>query len=72
MPEMSGLDLLKKLRETYHFKDLPFLMVTAEGEKTQVIAAIKTGVSDYVIKPVDQDALKTKLENVFRKHFPQG
>lgn len=68
MPNMSGLELLTKVRTTYHLKSLPFLMVTAEGEKEQVIKAIKAGVSDFVIKPVDKDGLMAKLQNVWKKH----
>lgn len=68
MPELSGVELLEKLRSTYHFKNLPFLMVTAEGEKEQVIRAIKSGVSDYVVKPVSKEDLIKKLENVWKKH----
>ena len=68
MPVLSGLEFLKKLRGTFQYKDLPFLMVTAEGEKDQVLEAIKSGVSDYVIKPVSPDDLKGKLQNVFAKH----
>ena len=68
MPELSGVELLEKLRNTYKYKNLPFLMVTAEGEKEQVIRAIKSGVSDYVVKPVSKEDLEKKLENVWKKH----
>ena len=70
MPEMSGLELVTKLRSNPIYAKLPFLMVTAEGEKSQVVTAIKAGVSDYVVKPVDAEALKVKLFNVWKKVNP--
>lgn len=70
MPVLAGIDLLQKVRAVEEFKSLPFLMVTAEGEKEQVIRAIKTGVSDYLIKPVNIDALHQKLIAVWKKHNP--
>ncbi|MDA8172552.1 MAG: chemotaxis response regulator CheY [Nitrospiraceae bacterium] len=67
MPNMDGLDLLKKVRANQDLKDLPFLMVTAEAEKHKVIEAIKAGVSNYVVKPFTAEILKEKLEKIFEK-----
>ncbi len=67
MPEMTGIDFLIKIRSSLEYKTLPFLMVTAEGEKEQVIKAIKNGVSDYLIKPVDKVSLKLKLDSIWSK-----
>jgi len=61
MPECTGIELLKRIRTSDVFKKLPFLMVTAEGEKENLIAAIKAGVSDFVIKPFTKPALKEKI-----------
>lgn len=65
MPEMTGLELLKKVRSDARFKHLPFLMVTAEAEKENIIEAVKAGVSNYVVKPFTGQILKEKLEKVF-------
>jgi len=67
MPGMTGLDLLIKLRGDERFKKLPFLMVTAEGEKDNVITAIKAGVSNFIIKPFKPDALMEKVNQIFNK-----
>ena len=61
MPVMTGIDLLEKLRASESFKSLPFIMVTAEGERPQVLRALKSGVTDYLIKPVDKEILGQKL-----------
>lgn len=67
MPESSGLDLLKRVRGDSRFKTLPFLMITAEAEKTQIVQAIQAGVSNYIVKPFTTDALKEKLEATHKK-----
>ena len=67
MPNCTGLDLLKRIRSDSRHKGLPFVMVTAESEKHQLIEAMKAGVSSYVIKPFTADGLKEKLEEVHKK-----
>lgn len=67
MPNCTGLDLLKRVRGDSRYKTTPFILVTAESEKTQVIEALKSGVSAYVIKPFDTPTLKTKLEEAQQK-----
>lgn len=67
MPKMTGLDLLKKVRETDGLKDVPFLMVTAEAQKQNVIDAVQAGVTNYVVKPFTAEAISEKLEKIFGK-----
>ena len=61
MPEMNGLELVKKVRADDRFKDLPIIMVTTEGGKTEVITALKAGVNNYIVKPFTPQVLKEKL-----------
>ncbi len=65
MPEMSGIDLLKTVRSTDVWKDLPFLMVTAEGKSQQVLEAVKNRVNNYVIKPFTPATLEEKIRKIF-------
>ena len=67
MPKVSGLDLLKAVRSDESLKATPFLMVTAEAQKDNVVQAVQAGVSNYVVKPFTAEALKEKLEKVFDK-----
>jgi two-component system chemotaxis response regulator CheY len=67
MPNVSGLDFLRKVRADARFAKLPFIMVTAEAEQHQVVEAIKAGVSNYVVKPFTPDQLKDKIEAVHKK-----
>jgi len=65
MPKMDGLTLLKSVRSDDQLKDLPFLMVTAEAQKENVIEAVKAKVSDYIVKPFTAEVLGEKLDRIF-------
>ena len=64
MPNMDGLTLVKKVRETD--KSMPIIMVTTEAEKSRVIAAIKAGVNNYVVKPFTIESLAEKIEQTLK------
>jgi two-component system chemotaxis response regulator CheY len=64
MPEVSGLDLLKQIRSDTVLKDLPFIMLTAEGEMTSIMKVMQYGASEYIIKPFAGEALRKKLSMV--------
>lgn len=65
MPEMSGLELLTTIRSDDQLKDLPFVMVTAEAQKENIVAAVKAGVNNYVVKPFNAETVNEKLNKVF-------
>lgn len=67
MPNMDGLEMLRKIRSDTELKDLPVLMVTAEAEKDKVVAAIKAGVNNYVVKPFTAEILKEKMDKIFER-----
>jgi two-component system chemotaxis response regulator CheY len=64
MPEMNGLQLVQKVRAEEKYTDLPIIMVTTEGGKTEVITALKAGVDNYIVKPFTPQVLQEKLEAV--------
>ncbi len=68
MPNMDGLELLKKVRTDPDLKGLPVMMVTAEAEKEKVIEAIKAGVDNYIVKPFTAEVMREKLERIFEKY----
>ncbi len=68
MPVLSGLDLLKMLRKTAEWKNLPFVILTSEAEREQVTEAILAGVSQYVVKPFAGKIFEDKLKAVWLKH----
>lgn len=67
MPVMSGLDFLVKVKAEKSFSQLPFIMATAEGEKQQVMRAVVSGVTDYIIKPIDREVLQKKLVQLWER-----
>jgi two-component system, chemotaxis family, chemotaxis protein CheY len=65
MPEMPGIDLLKKVRADDELKEIPFVMVTAEAQKDNILEAVKSGVSNYVVKPFTAETITEKLHKIF-------
>src|SRR3989441_6751398 len=53
MPEISGLDALKILREAYTPIELPVIMVTAKNQSEDIVKALELGANDYLTKPID-------------------
>lgn len=67
MPNMTGLELLKAVRADEDLKSTPFLMVTAEALQDNVIAAVKAGVSNYIVKPFTAEVLNEKITKILDK-----
>ncbi|MFZ8803661.1 MAG: response regulator [Candidatus Calescibacterium sp.] len=66
MPELSGLELLKIMKQDEQLKNIPVIMITAETSKEKVIEAIQLGVSEYIVKPFTAETLKKKIESVVK------
>jgi two-component system chemotaxis response regulator CheY len=67
MPNMTGLELLKAVRSDDDLKATPFLMVTAEALQDNVIAAVKAGVNNYIVKPFTAEVLNDKIKKILEK-----
>ena len=67
MPNMDGLTLLQSVRAHPTLKSLPFLMITAEAKKENIIAAAQSGASGYIVKPFTAGTLSEKLNKIFDK-----
>ena len=65
MPNMNGLELLKAVRSDNNLKDIPFIMMTLDGNKDVLLEAVKEGLNDYLMKPVTAGSLGQKLKKVF-------
>ena len=62
MPGISGLDVLKTLRETYSMADLPVIMATAKDQSEDIVEALKLGANDYVTKPLDFPVVLARVQ----------
>ena len=72
MPNMDGLELLRRVREDDGFKEIPFLLVTAVSEKDYIFQARQLNVDGYILKPVTFDRVSKKLKELFpERHFPK-
>jgi len=65
MPKVTGLELLKKIRADSKLKDIPFLMVTAEAQKQNIVEAVQSGCNNYIVKPFTADTISEKLKKIF-------
>jgi two-component system chemotaxis response regulator CheY len=65
MPGMTGIDLLRAVRNDPDMANLPVLLVTAEAKKEQIIEAAQAGVNGYIVKPFNVATLKEKIEKIF-------
>jgi two-component system, chemotaxis family, chemotaxis protein CheY len=64
MPEMNGLELLKKLRENPALSSVAVVMVTTETEIDHIAQALEAGANEYVMKPFTDDIIAGKLQLV--------
>lgn len=61
MPEKSGYDVLVELKASPLYRHIPVMMVTALGQKENIIAAVKAGACNYLTKPFTVDELASKI-----------
>ena len=67
MPNMTGIELLKAVRADSDLATMPFLMVTVEALQDKVIAAVKAGVNNYIVKPFTAEVLNEKITKIMEK-----
>ncbi|MBC6904113.1 response regulator [Saccharophagus sp. K07] len=74
MPEMSGEELLRWLRKQPEIGQTPFIMITSQGGRNHVMAAVEAGVSDYLSKPFTRDELGRKISKQLKRlgYKPSG
>jgi two-component system chemotaxis response regulator CheY len=66
MPKMTGIELLRAIRQDDALKEVPVLMVTAESKKENIMEAIQAGVNNYIVKPFNSKTLEEKLNKIFK------
>ncbi|MHB8108437.1 MAG: response regulator [Syntrophorhabdaceae bacterium] len=67
MPEMTGIEFLKACKADDNIKKIPFIMVTAEAQKDNIMEAIKSGVDNYIVKPFTPDKLREAIDKAKAK-----
>lgn len=61
MPNMNGFELLTSIKNNPNYKQIPVLMLTTEGEKSNINKAIKAGATNYMLKPFNAPDLVKKV-----------
>lgn len=67
MPNMNGWDVLKEIRNDERLKTVPIIMITALNEEQKIIAGLKNGADDYVVKPFILPNLLARIEAILRR-----
>ncbi|MGB1875451.1 MAG: phosphate regulon transcriptional regulator PhoB [Rhodospirillaceae bacterium] len=70
LPEISGIEICRRLRKVEQNKDLPVIMVTARGEEEDRIRALEVGADDYMVKPYSPGELVARINAVLRRTDP--
>jgi len=61
MPGKTGFDVLQDIKSNDDFMHIPVMMVTTEGHKSSIVAAIRAGADNYLVKPFTVDELESKI-----------
>ncbi len=61
MPEMDGIEVLRRIREQHSASEMPVIMVTAKSQSEDIVAALALGANDYVTKPVEFDVALARV-----------
>ena len=61
MPGKTGFEVLEEIKGSDTYKSIPVMMVTTEGHKTSIVAAVRAGADNYLVKPFTVDELESKI-----------
>ena len=67
MPELDGIEVLKKLRSEPLYKDIPVIMATAKGTEMDKIGGLNMGADDYLVKPFGVMEMVARVKAVLRR-----
>jgi two-component system chemotaxis response regulator CheY len=67
MPNLTGLELLKAVRHSEKLQHLPFLLITAEARKENIVEAAQAGADGYIVKPFTAAILSQKIEGILKR-----
>lgn len=67
MPELDGLEVLKKLRNNTVYQDIPVIMATAKGTEMDKISGLNSGADDYLVKPFGVMEMVARVKAVLRR-----
>jgi two-component system, chemotaxis family, chemotaxis protein CheY len=69
MPSLNGAEFVRRVRSpgSFPFPDVPIIMLTAFGERSRVVEAVRLGVNEFLLKPVSSKALQARFVSILAK-----
>ena len=67
MPQLNGIEALRKIKADAALKATPVIMVTSEAEKIKVVEALQAGAANYIVKPFEAEMLMQKIQATVKK-----
>lgn len=67
MPKMTGLELLKAVRVDERLSKIPFMLITAEARKENIVDAVRAGADGYIVKPFTSNVLGEKIKTILKR-----
>lgn len=71
LPEIDGIELLKKLKSSAEYQNIPVIMATAKGEEYDRIKGLDMGADDYIVKPFSMMEMVSRVKAVLRRSQPK-
>lgn len=72
LPDMSGMDICRKIRQSQQNSTIPIIMVTAKGEERDRVVGFEMGADDYVVKPFSSRELILRIKAVLRRNINEN
>ena len=70
LPQLSGIEVCRRMRTRGHLRNTPIIMLTARGEEPDRIRGLDTGADDYIVKPFSMSELLARIRAVMRRVRP--
>lgn len=67
LPQLSGIEVCRRLRSRQETRNIPIIMLTARGEESERIRGLATGADDYIVKPFSANELLARVRSVLRR-----
>ena len=71
LPGMDGIEILKKMKESVEFCNIPVIMATAKGQEYDRIKGLDLGADDYIVKPFSMMEMVSRVKAVLRRSQPK-
>jgi len=71
LPNTSGIEICRQIRQNPVSKDIPVIMLTARTEEADRVRGLKTGADDYVVKPFSPKELLARIDAIMRRAYPE-